>query len=255
MKGKAGFSQLLIATSFVFLLLGSSACTEEPDNFVTDFGYNYSPISLGQERIYQIDSFIFDEVVGDVTAIDTSTTWIRDRVQEVFPGANGDSTFRVERSISLDSMITWDFVTNYTIVFTRLNFQVNIENVRTIDLVFPVRTGQVWDPTVYISDDFTAPIAGEEIEIFKNWSGRIRETGFQESIGSFIFPDVARIELADEENAIELRQVTDWYARDIGLVRREMQILNTQQVGADTLSWIEKAEEGFILQQTLVEYR
>lgn len=255
MRQRTGFTLFFFAVFGFTVMVLMTACGEEPDNFTADFGYQYFPLAIGQERIYQVDSFVFDEVVGDVIDIDTSTTWFRDRVMEVFGGANGDSTYRVERSITKDTSNGWTFFTNYTLIKSAQNVQSNIENVRLIELVFPVQFGEVWDPTVYIPDGFTAAIAGEEIEIFKNWTARIRETGFRDSIGRFQFDDLARLDLADEENAIELREVKDWYARGVGLVQRQMRILNTQQAGADTLTWSEKAEEGFILQQTLVHYK
>lgn len=244
-------------TSFLLLLIAFllPSCKETPDNFTPDFGFDYYPLGVGMERIYRVDSFVFDEVPGDITAIDTSTTYFRDKIEEVFPGAVGDSSYRIERSFRKDTNEVWQFLTNYTVNKSVQNVQTNINNVRLIPLAFPVERGQLWNPTVFIADGFTAPIAGEEIEIFKNWSARIRETGFSDTIGGKIYTDLAKVELADEENAIELRRVTDIYARGIGLVQREMWILNTQKAGADTLSWEQKAEEGFILQQTLLDYK
>ncbi|MEL6865958.1 MAG: hypothetical protein AAFP19_16145, partial [Bacteroidota bacterium] len=67
-----------------------------------------------------------------------------------------------------------------------------------------------------------------------------------------MFDSVATIYQADNENAIELRYSIEKYARNIGLVYREMRILDTQAIVDDP--WEEKAQKGFIIRQQITRH-
>jgi len=54
---------------------------------------------------------------------------------------------------------------------------------------------------------------------------------------------------------IELRLSYERYARGVGLIEREMRILDTQCIEAcSTKTWAEKAEKGFIVRQKIRDY-
>jgi hypothetical protein len=76
-----------------------------------------------------------------------------------------------------------------------------------------------------------------------------------ESIGDLQFDKVAIVLLTDdgEENTIERRYALEKYARGVGLIYKEYEILDSQ-CSTCTEPWSEKAEKGFILKQTLIEY-
>jgi hypothetical protein len=67
------------------------------------------------------------------------------------------------------------------------------------------------------------------------------------------FDKVIVINQAAEENLLELRRVTEKYAAGIGLISNEMQILDSQ-AAASGAPWRKKAQKGFILHQSLIEY-
>ncbi len=88
--------------------------------------------------------------------------------------------------------------------------------------------------------------------MFKGWEYQVLEAGVPDTISGTPFPQVATIRQANMENFIELRFAREKYARGTGLIERELQILDTQQI-TDTIPWEEKAEKGFILYQRLIE--
>jgi hypothetical protein len=122
-------------------------------------------------------------------------------------------------------------------------------------MVFPLQKGQKWNPTILFDPAIVVEIAGERMEIFKNWSSKTLQINQPERIGNFDFPQVLAISHAAEDNLIELRQVTEKYARGVGLVYREAKILDTQCIEpCRGKSWEDKAERGFICRQVVLEY-
>ncbi|MCC6724075.1 MAG: hypothetical protein IT258_06155, partial [Saprospiraceae bacterium] len=98
-------------------------------------------------------------------------------------------------------------------------------------------------------------VAGESIEMFKGWDYRILQAGEAASFGALQFDETATVEESDSENLIELRRSMSTYAKGIGLVYRELWILDTQCLeNCVGQSWEEKAEKGFILKQTITNY-
>jgi hypothetical protein len=66
---------------------------------------------------------------------------------------------------------------------------------------------------------------------------------------------VLTVREADSENLIELRRSRVKYAKGIGLVYRELWVLDTQCIEqCDGKPWEEKAEKGFILSQTITAH-
>jgi len=98
-------------------------------------------------------------------------------------------------------------------------------------------------------------VAGESIFIFKNWLYEYREIGVPLEVNGLNFDDVVTIYQADEKNFIELRESYERYARGVGLVERQMRILDTQCIAeCEGQTWEEKAEKGFIVRQEIRDY-
>jgi hypothetical protein len=67
------------------------------------------------------------------------------------------------------------------------------------------------------------------------------------------YNQVAIVSLADSENLIEYRWGREYYAKGIGLIYKELRVLDTQKIDPTT-AWEEKAEKGFIVKQRLLSY-
>jgi hypothetical protein len=232
--------------------LSLTSCETVPDNFNPEKGLDYFPLKLDNYWVYQMDSFVYDQVPSG-TAIDTIHSFLKDEVEEIFTNGAGDTTFRIRREYRPNDTTFWQFQKHYGITRTNSSLITEIDNIQVIELVFPVFQGKRWTPNLYVPNDFTILVAGDPIELYKNWTSRIREIGLNENINGVNYNEVINVSLADEENAIELRIVQDKYAKGVGLISREMRILDTQSP-TDTLTWEQKAEKGFILQQTLLEH-
>lgn len=240
----------LLASIFLFFL----ACKEEiltPDE--VQVGYEYYPLEIGKFLTYQVDSIVFD-TVGLEVLVDTSTTLVREVIVDSYIGEEEQEIFAIERSERKDESEVWEIKDVYSTYRTEEQLVRTEENLNFIKMIFPVSRGKNWEG-VGFNKDKRVVIAGESIEMFKNWESVITKVGEPLLLGSFAFDDVTTIEVARDTNAIELRSGFEQYAKGIGLVYRELSILNTQNTAPDeSVLWEEKAQEGFLLYQRLIDH-
>ncbi|MEM8524080.1 MAG: hypothetical protein AAGG68_05540 [Bacteroidota bacterium] len=239
---------------FLFLTLILFACKEETlSPKEVQVGYEYYPLEVGKFLTYQVDSIVFD-TVGTEVFVDTSSTLVREAIVDSYEGEQGQEIFAIERSERKGEEEEWEIKDVYATYRTDAQAVRTEENLTFIKMIFPVSRGKNWEG-VGFDKGKRVIIAGESIEMFKNWESVVSKVGEPLFLGNFAFDDVTTIEVARDTNAIELRSGFEQYAKGIGLVYRELSILNTQNTFADSvLTWGEKAQEGFLLYQQLIDH-
>ena len=236
-------------------------CEESVDTDKVQFGYEYFPLEVGQYRIYEVDSIVYDPIGGG-TVIDSTKTFFREIIADTLIDNTGATVFRVERYQRKNNDLPWNI--QKVLILSRDEsraFWIE-DNLRFIKMVFPVEAGKSWDGHVFFDPTLIVPVAGESIELFKDWSYQIRAVNQPIQIGDFVFNEVVTISNADSENLIELRQSTEQYAKGVGLISRELFILDTQCndccgqdfAACSNIAWEEKAEKGFILRQKIIDH-
>ena len=240
-------------------LMGCSATTVEEIDL--EFGYDYFPLEVGKYRVYQVDSVIYDPILRGTRA-DSSTTFIRDFVVDSFLDNTGQTRYRVERAERKSASQPWNIEKTVQLYLDDNRAFWVEDNLPFIKMVFPLKPGRRWNGNVFFDPTVEIPVAGESVQIYKDWSYEILEIGEAAELGDLSFSEVATVQLADSENLIELRRALEQYARGVGLIYREYNILNTQcEVCCDSdfsscepLPWTEKAEKGFVIKQRLIEF-
>ncbi len=236
----------------IALFLVGCSSEEELPTSSTDFHYDYFPLSVGNTRIYQVDSTIFDPQ-GTGTAVTTSSGQLKEIIADTFKDQSGDLAYRVEVYYRRYDTLPWSFFRNKLVVRRTSQLEVLDNNQRFIKLIFPPEEGITWDGNAFIDDQLLIEIAGEPIQVFKNWSYAVTAITPEETINGKSYSNVLNVQLANDENLIELRRGTEKYAKGIGLVYRSLQILDTQQL-EPSLTWDEKAERGFITTLCLIDH-
>jgi len=244
---KGLFFLLLITVSFF------PACKEKADDFKVDFGFEYFPLSVGKFIVYEVDSIIFNPT--GATRVDSSKTFFKEEVVDTLLDNEGNVLFKIERFERKSDTLPWQ-ISKVMTASLQDNKAIRTEdNLRFIKMVFPVEQNKSWNGNVFFDPGLIINIAGETIEMFKGWSYRMDAVGVSEVIGDLAFDDLTTVSMADVENLIELRRATEKYAKGIGLVYRELWILDTQCIEQCAgQSWIEKAEKGFILKQKVLDF-
>jgi hypothetical protein len=251
------FSTILGALSILFLFACGGNLVEEP----LDRGYDYFPLSVGSYHVYQMDSVIYDPVIGGIEQQAVSLQ-VKEVVVDTFRDETNVLLYKTERYERPDENHDWEFKSVFAKGTDDDQAIYLTENLRFIKFIFPPRKYKKWNGNVHFDEFRIVEVAGEPLEIFKSWEYEITEEGEPLLQDPFEFDEVTTVTNANSENIIEYRYVIEKYARGIGLVYREMKILDTQCEECcnfdinfcETVPWEEKAEAGFILKQRLIDY-
>jgi hypothetical protein len=250
---------------FLILLLFSiisQSCSEEFETpiDVEIYGYAYYPLKVGQTRIYKIDSLQFDLGSDNLPVYDSTSFYLKEEIKELSIDLEGNDLYIVERSRSERQEGPYRVVDVMTRSRNTNQAYSTENNIRLINLVFPIEKNKTWKGTSFINDQIIVFIRGELIEMYKGWEFEVLEEGVSEQIGDKVYAQTTTIRQADTDNPFEKRYSIEKYAKEVGLVYRERQIVdsfckyrgdNALCVG---LEWIEKAGRGFFTREVLVDY-
>jgi hypothetical protein len=235
------------------LLLLALSCKKTPDDYSPGFGYDYFPLEVGKYWVYSVDSTIYDPT-GD-SLISLSHRLVKEEITDTLSDNNGNTLYKIEHFERQAGTLPWQITKVLTQSIIDNKGLRTVDNLRFIKLPFPLTKNDQWDGNAHFDPSLIVTVAGESMEMFKGWSYKVEQVGEQEDIGTYSFPTVATIRQADNENLIELRISREKYAKGVGLVYREMWILDTQCIEPCIgQTWEEKAEKGFILKQTIIAY-
>jgi hypothetical protein len=234
---------------FAILLLLFSC--NEPDPFEPETGTDYFPLEIGRSWTYQMDSVIYDPT--GLEPIDTFTSFMLEEVVDTFLNQSEELWFRIDRSYRASDTADWT-VKDVVAAHQSNNQALRSENnLSFIVLDFPLFDGKQWNGISLFSESTIVFVAGESLEMFNSWEYEIATVGMPETIGGIDFDEVTTVYQADNDFQIEYRFSLEKYAKEVGLVYRHLEILDTQNVDPSK-PWTEKAEKGFILTQTLIDF-
>lgn len=251
-KTPAIMSQGVLLISAFILSIFVSCEKHVTEDYNTDYGLDYYPLEIGKYKVYSVDSVIYDPA-NSGTFIDTVSVFIKEEVVDTFYDSDNMLNYVLERSQKNGPGAPWTITDRWYTMRDSQKVILTEENQRFVKLIFPVKQYQTWNGNSFIDPGLIVDIRGESIEMFKNWYYEVTEIIDNETVGALNFFNVAHITAADDENLIEKRYAVEKYAKGVGLIYRELKILDTQNINP-ALSWEEKAEKGFILRQYLIEY-
>lgn len=237
-----------------FLLFISISCSKNETEVLDDstFAYDYYPIAIGKEWIYRTDSILFS--LRSKVVIDTSYSYVRELVTDTFRDGQNRLIYRLEVYRSDDGVSNWSLTgTNY-IEINNLHLIKRENGLSFVRLVFPVSKNKAWDGNVYIQPKTQINVQGELIEPYEHWFYYYSYIDKPETIESKHYDKVCLVEEVDDENIIQKRYSIAKYARNVGMIYREVWFLDTQNTQFG-LPFIERAEKGLILRQYLVSYQ
>lgn len=244
---------LFIIQIFILSQFFYSCDKNETENFdISNFGYDYYPVAIGKSWTYKMDSFIYS--LRSTVEIDSNTSYIREEIVDTLRNSQQHLIYRIDVFYSLDSLLGWELISSSFIEANK--FQLNkIENGLTfIRLIFPVQKNKSWNGNSLISPKTTINVKGEVLQAYDNWYYSYQYLNRTDRIGSISFNGVCSVLEADEENIISKRYSESKYAKNIGMIYRELWILDTQNTN-NSIAFQERAEKGFILKQSLISYR
>lgn len=231
------------------------ACDDNIEYRDIDYKYEYFPLSIGKYIIYDVDSVTYGFASGGGTAVETASFEWKETVVDTFRDAENRLVYEVERSRRDSSQQAWQLVSVLAVTQTGERLERVENNRRFVELFFPLKMEDPLNLYQYFDELELVSVRGEVIEAFKGWEYLITEMDVPATVNGFLFNETATVSYANMENAIELRTVTTQYAKNIGLIYKEIKILDTQCISAcANMTWEEKAEKGFMLKMKLKQY-
>ncbi len=228
-------------------------CKEET-GLDPDFKQDYFPLEVGRSWIYQIDSIVYDPSASG-TVVDTTSGFLKETVVDTLHDLEGNSGFIIERAYRPTELQPWKVQLRWVAYLEPGRAVRQEQNIKLIPLIFPPSKGKKWNGNAFADINTIIEVKGETLVFFKDWAEyRILEEGTSASIAGQSYEKVVTVNFVDNENLIERRYFQEQYARGVGMVAREMEILDTQLIDPN-LSWGEKAEKGYRIRQLLLEYK
>ena len=248
----------------LYFLLGISllfaACEDETAEPITDLGYEYFPLAVGQEAYYLMDSIVLRPQVGGIL-YDSVRLDVRETLVDTLHDQEGRRWYRGERYDRRVDSTAWRFRQTFLLRRDEARAYRREDNLEFVKLVFPVRADKRWDGHVAFDATREIEIAGQPVQVYLDWEYVYQSADEPGDIEGRTYDSLTLVQGADYENLLNRRLSIEGYAADLGLVYREMEVFETQcQIccGGNTglcldLPWRAKAEAGFIIKQWRVQ--
>lgn len=214
-----------------------------------DVGYDYAPLKLGQYIVYDVDSTVYDDNNMDTTYYKYR---IKEKLEENFIDNQGRTAIKLVRYIKkyIDTVsydvIPWTLKDVWNCIKTRTTYEVVEEDIRFTKLIFPVKGDASWN--------------GNAQNNLEEWDYKYIYFDRTEKINGKTFDNVLYVEQKDDKskNVIHRQYFIEKYAKDVGLVYREMKDLQSQTITVGTNGLPTPVEsrikKGFIYKQTYVTH-
>ncbi|MBP6446414.1 MAG: hypothetical protein KA341_06385 [Saprospiraceae bacterium] len=248
MNYKYLFGVFLFACIGLGLLQSCSKVTEEIDP--GSFGYDYFPVATGKSWTYMSDSVI---IRSSGLRRDTMRSFIREEIGERYKDAEGKDVYKVFRSFRKKDTDAWQSLNTWTVQIDQNRAIRTEENLKFIKLIFPFSKGMRWDGNAFIDTDIRVQAGDENIQPYKNWKYRIENTEAEITFKGQK-TKALKVNLVSDTSIIDLRNVTEFYGKGVGLIRKEMTIFDTDN-SKPTAPWSVKAQKGFTHTLTLIDFK
>lgn len=241
-----------ILYAILILVLLFSSCKKETFAPDSDFGYNYQPSTLGHWVEYAVDSTIYNDITSPPT-ITTSSYFIREEIDTTYIDASGVSNVIIAQYRKNNINDAWNLIQAGSFKLSDDNFQRYFNDLRFMNLIFPVREGREWPGHSFL-DVQDEPTLEYLDDTKYDWNFTYTDVDESLSIDSLNIDSTLTVIQIDDENLFEKKFSKEQYARNIGLISKELLILNTQAPPSGA-SFIDRAESGFIVNWRIIDYK
>ncbi len=238
---------LLLSIILICISCGDDVFTGSAHNITESVHY---PLITGHTVEYEVFNVTY---YNEGRHIDTSEFQIREVNRETLLDGSGKTVHLIDRFVRENENSDWLYQETFSRSLSDNEAVLTEGNRRQVKLIFPAVKGEEWDANKYFDTQVKTVVGSEEIDYFKQWISRYDEVNTSVEINGRRFDQVHTVSLADYENKLELRYGKEFYAAGIGLIYRELWILDTQCfTGCEDIPWESKAERGHIWIQKIL---
>jgi len=185
-----------------------SSCNKEKNAPKPDMAYNYFPLKVNQETIYNVDSTVYNDFNNSVTLFQFQ---LKDIVVSKFKDAEGYEAYRVER-YKKTSTQDWFFQKLITRRMINNRAEEVLDNRRYVRLVFPPSLQSAWNGNLY-----------NDLDV---WRHEITAIDVPLTIGANKLDSTLNITQYREVNLIREDIYLETYAKNVGLVVKEVKAID-----------------------------
>ena len=223
------------------VLIGFTACNKS-DEPPVDLKRDYFPTDSGRYWIYDVDSILFDDFNEPNIFTDTLTSQILEVITAKFTDLQGQESCRVERYWRSNESAPWKLINVWSTTLTATSAERIEENLRFVKLVFPLSIGTKWNGNVFINVD-------QSLEYLEDWEYEITSLDEPATINELNFDKALTVLYQDWETEIDKKYGTEQYARNVGLIYKEVLFLKKDF----PKPWSEP-RSGFIVKMSIKEF-
>jgi len=210
--------------AFGMLLIASCAKDKQPS---PDLGFDYFPLDSGWIKTYSIDSIAFDD---NTQTADTFHFTLMEIFGGLVNGQDLNEHRQIARRVWKDSSLLWEPRSSLYIIKENNTLQWVEENTRFVKLIFPIGQTQLWNGNAYNS-------LGK-----RNYQWQSLYNNFNNN--DTLFTNTITVLEAQTNNLIEEILIRNVYAKNLGLVDRINNNINTQN----------NKKSGYKIRQKLISF-
>lgn len=136
------------------VVIGLASCKENTVEVLPDAGLGYYPVAVGNYWIYAVADTTWSPASGQgsqvTPSVATATAFqFRETIASTFTDAAGKTAYRLVRAKRLTPTAAWVDDSVFTLSPSAQSLILNRNNLRTLELIFPVREGRLWNFNAY----------------------------------------------------------------------------------------------------------
>lgn len=245
---KTIFFSFAIVLTFCFL----SSCKKEsiPYN-EPDKGVDYYPVLVGKYITYKYDSVIYDNKGATQHRL---SGFIKEVISEELEKTEFQKKYKIIKYWRRSDTIPWLLTDVETVTVAEDRVIKTEENLPFIKMIFPNDEGAIWDGNAMFDNSIIITLYGEEIKPYEYWEYEVISKGNPITLNGITFNETLEVlQVDDNSSNRSKRYSTETFARNVGLIRKEMKIYETQNP-QEGQPWETYAQKGFSLIQEVIEY-
>jgi len=228
-------TQQLLTLTLSASLCATLGCASDDSLFNTRHEQEYMPLRLGVFQVYEVN-----EIRYQLGVPDTFEYELKVLVTDSFPSAEGDFVYVLTRS-KREAGGAWSYLDTWSARVDDSEFVINEENTSYLKVRLPLVKGSSWNGNSYNS----AGVDEYSLTDFK----------VTHEAGGAVFPDCLYVLQANNDDYIVfLDQRHEIYARNVGLIYKEVTQLSYCTSTAQGCLGQQIVESGVAFRQTIKQY-
>lgn len=174
-------------------------------------GQDYFGHTLGNYKIYQVDSTFYDDFLGEIFEYSYQ---VKEVNQEFFTDSQGRETLRLERFYRLDDTKSWQIKNVWSSVLEKSRALKTEENITYLKLVFPIKRNATWNGNLFNNKP--------------NQSYRITALHEQYTLKDITFDSTITVLQRDFSTLIGEDFQYEIYAKGVGMIKKKFVSLDKE---------------------------